>query len=485
MSTRLRPVPAAAPRAILYKRQSTYREESISLELQEQADRDYCERHGYLVAHVIEDAGVSGLKWEKRPGIQEVLRLLRDGEADVVVVYRWSRLSRHRLHQALALDAIERAGARVESATEPFDTETAAGGFGRDVLLAAAHYEAQLKGEQWREAHERRLAKGLPSRGGPRFGYVRAGDTYLPDPATGPLLAGMYADYLDGTGFVTIAKRLNQAGVTTISGGVWSSERVADVLDSGFGGGQLAIGKRRNITYRPGAQQPVIDPDVWEAYREARDSRRGAPGSNRPPVYPLSGLLRCGDCGSSMHATALGRETGYGYMCGRWAKTGQGRCVTVSRAKAERVVQQWLAVLAGEIEQSAAREEVRAARQLVARTDATDLRRQILRLDGRMTKLTAGWTDGLVSDREYASTRDELAAQREVLVERARDAEAKSKTLQQPAGPVVTALLESWDTSPPAALRDLLGVVIARVVVDRPARGPVLVRVVPVEALGR
>lgn len=480
----LRPVPAAAPRAILYLRQSTYREESISLELQEQADRDYCARHGYTVTEVIRDAGVSGLKWEKRPGIQQVLERLRAGSADVVVVYRWSRLSRHRLHQAVALDAIEKAGARVESATEPFDTETAAGGFGRDVLLAAAHYEAQLKGEQWREAHERRLAKGLPSRGGARFGYVREGDAYVPDPVAGPLLAGMYADYLEGAGFSLIARRLNRARVATLSGGVWSADRVADVLDSGFGAGLIARGTRRDATWTAGAHPAVIDDGVWARFREARDARRGRP-SNGAPVYPLSGLLRCGDCGAAMHSAALGRQAGYGYICGRWAKTGEGVCVTVSRAKAERAVLAWLADYASRVEEHAARQQVRAAAQLVARSDATELRRQVVRLDERLNKLTAGWTDGLVPDAAYAATRDQIAGQREELVVRAREAEEKLVSLEGPAMPIVTDLLGSWDRRPAGVRRDMLAALIRRVVVVRPPVGRVTVRVEPVTGLDR
>ena len=45
-------VPVLAPRAVLYLRQSTFREESISLELQEMAGRDYCSRKGYTVVAV-------------------------------------------------------------------------------------------------------------------------------------------------------------------------------------------------------------------------------------------------------------------------------------------------------------------------------------------------------------------------------------------------------------------------------------------------
>lgn len=485
MSSRLRAVPQTAPRALLYLRQSTYREESISLEVQEQANRDFCDRHGYTVSEVITDAGVSGLKWEKRPGIQLVLTRLQERAADVVIVYRWSRLSRHRLHQALALDAIEQAGARVESATEPFDTETAAGGFGRDVLLAAAHYEAQLKGEQWREAQQRRLDRGLPGHGGPRFGYQQSDGGYVPDPVTGPLLAGMYADFVDGSGFQTIARRLNAGGWRTLAGGDWTTERVSAVLDAGFGAGLVAVGKRRQMSWLPGAHDAVVGEVLWARYREAREARRGVPAASRAPKYPLSGLMRCGDCGAAMTATAMGQHAGYGFVCSRWEQTGVGRCVTVSQRKAEGVVKEWLSVLAGEIEADAARESVRAAAQVVARTDAAELRRQIARLDGRLQRLTAGWTDGLVPDSAYAATRDQLMGERDGLVERARGAEEKVRGLTGPAGPRVTALLESWDTAEPAALRDLLSGLVARVVVDRPESGPVAVRVVPLEGLAR
>jgi site-specific DNA recombinase len=466
----LRAVPETAARAVLYLRQSTYREESISLELQEQANRDYCDRHGYTVTEVIRDAGISGLKWEKRPGIQQVMQQLRDGHADVVIVYRWSRLSRHRLHQALALDAIEQAGARVESATEPFDTETAAGGFGRDVLLAAAHYESQLRSEQWKEAHERRRAAGVPITGGVRFGYVISDGAYQPDPVTGPLLAAMYADYIRGVPAGAIARRLNDAGhLVARTGTRWTSAHTLAVMDSGFGAGQLSTGTRRAITYSPGVHPPVIDQQTWAAYQEAREARRGKP-SKSTPAYTLSGLMRCGDCGGGMHSTALGRERGYGFICSAWSKTRAGRCVTVSRAKAERVVLDWLASIVSEVEERSVVEATRTAAQLVARTDAADLRRQVLRLDERLTKLTLGWTDGTVPDAAYTSARTELADRRAELVARARDAETDERDLDGPAVAVVRDLLDRWDEMPVAGRQALLQTLIRAVVVHRPER---------------
>lgn len=477
-------MPQAQPRALALIRVSREREGMVSPELQDTAINDYCARRGYVITERMEGLDESGSRSKSRwwARLDTALGMVESGEVDVIVVWKFSRTARHRLRWAVALDRVETAGGRLESATEQVDVSTSTGRFTRGMLAELNAFEAERIGEQWKEAHSRRLSKGLPSRGGARFGYVRDGDSYTPDLVTGPVLAGMYADYLDGVGFSTLARRLNRAGERTLSGGLWSAERVSDVLDSGFGAGQLAVGKRRDITWLPGVHPPVVDERTWAAYRAARASRRGQP-SNGAPLYPLSGLLRCGDCGALMYAARLGRQAGYGFLCARWAKTGEGVCVTVSRAKAERVVLAWLADYAGEVEEQAARQAVRSAAQLVARTDATGLRRLVVRLDERLNKLTVGWTEGLVPDAAYAATRDQLTAEREELVMRAQEAENRSTALRRPAMPIINALLKGWDTMPSSARRDMLSHLVRQVVVVRPASGPVQVRVDPVVAL--
>ena len=125
----LRPVTAAQPRAIIYLRQSVAKDDSISIEMQEIACRDYCDRMGYAVVDVKDDPGISGRLWTKRPKVQLVMDALERGEADVVVLWKWSRLSRSRKDWALAIDRADLAGGRIESATEPIDTATASGRF--------------------------------------------------------------------------------------------------------------------------------------------------------------------------------------------------------------------------------------------------------------------------------------------------------------------------------------------------------------------
>ena len=44
--------------------------------------------------------------------------MIEHGQADAIVVWRWSRVSRNRLDWAVAVDRVEAAGGALESATE-------------------------------------------------------------------------------------------------------------------------------------------------------------------------------------------------------------------------------------------------------------------------------------------------------------------------------------------------------------------------------
>lgn len=459
----LRPVPDRPPRAVLYLRQSTHREESISIELQETSGRDYCARRGYEVVAVIKDAGVSGLKWEKRPGIQETLRMVKAAEAEKVVVMRWSRLSRQRLHQALALDAIEKAGGEVESSTEPFDTATAGGEFGRDVMLAAAAFESRQKSEQWRQAHDRRRGNGLPHNGTPRAGYVYESGAYWINPDDAERWREVYLKYIDGDGFPFLCKQLNRAGSRNLmSGKPWKITTLMRTMDSGFLAGLVIRDARTNPAYSKGAHDPVIDEELWELYLAARRSRKGK-SNDVTPKYRLSGLVRCGDCAAAMVAGFGKGGPGYVFECGRWRRGEGGRYVSSVRTAIEDAVKEWLedriaASVSEAAEQVPAKPQVsnaRAGRQIVAR--------QINDLDKQLVTLTRQLTTGLVPESIYTQTRDEILAEREPL-----QAELDRLILEDRSPPVDVAgvashLVEHWDALPVDKCRKLLGKLIRHV----------------------
>lgn len=334
---------ASRTRAVLYLRQSVYREESISLELQEHEGREYARRRDYDVVAVEEDAGISGRVWDKRPAVQRVMAMIEAGEADVIVLWKWSRLSRRRLDWAVAADRVESAGGRIESATEPLDVSTSTGRLARGMLTEFAAFESERIGDVWRETHARRIRNGLPATGRPRFGYTYSREAgFQPDPTTGPVLAEMYRTYIQGQSVYALVAELNAGPTRPVAGygpksdGRWSDRTVRRVLDSGFGAGLLRIGDE----HHPGVHTPVITLEEWEAYLEARARRRNYRRIERSE-YLLSGLLRCA-CGSTMTAGQFGHARTPKYRCKAAHEKRRHAGGYVTAALAEEFVMDWV-----------------------------------------------------------------------------------------------------------------------------------------------
>lgn len=172
-------------RAVAYVRVSLEREDMISPELQMKAVSEYCALRDYEIVRVIEDLDLSGRFWKTRP-VDDAIAMLERGDAEVLVVWRWSRVSRNRLDWAMALDRVEVAGGRLESASEGFDTTTATGRFARGMLAEFAAFESDRLADIWREVRDRRISLGLTPFGHEQFGYVKRNGGYVVDKKTGP-----------------------------------------------------------------------------------------------------------------------------------------------------------------------------------------------------------------------------------------------------------------------------------------------------------
>jgi DNA invertase Pin-like site-specific DNA recombinase len=470
---RLDVVPETPYRAVIYCRQSLKKEESISLPLQETVNRDYCARQGYTVAAVITDQK-TGQEWEKRKGVQRVMQMVLAGEADRVILYRWSRISRVRLHQAQAIHAIEQAGAEIESATEPFDTRTAAGEFGRDQMLGFAVFQGKLIGEQWTEAHERRRNNGLPHAGGRRWGYRQVNRDYVVDEALADIDRWRYAEYIAGRGFPSLATELNRRGIGNAYGRPWNTEGLSKSMDSGFSAGLLVTntGRGRGNTKWLAASHPaVIDADTWAAYRRARFQRHTMPPRTVEPVYPLTGLMFCADCGYSMYPATHQGQSGFDYVCGRYRSTGLGRSVRTRRARVEQAVLAWLADIAEDVETSSRAARAGERIRLRAHVDATIAAREVGDIDKQLTTLTRQLAREVIPESVYITARDELMTER-AQAQKALDlAIAGADVPARPPRDVAVNLVENWDILSVRVRRTLLAQLVRGVLV-MPSPGP-------------
>lgn len=441
-----------AQRAVIYMRQSTFREESISLELQESACRAHAERAGYDVVAVEADPGISGRTFD-RPAVRRVMAMIAAREADVIVLWKWSRLSRSRRDWAVASDEVDRAGGRIESATEAIDTGTSTGRLARGVMVEFAAFESERIGDVWREAHARRLAQGKPINGKARFGYTydREQQLHLPDPVTGPVLAEAYRRYLAGESFYQLTAWIRETGHPPAAGygpgaRPWHSVTLRRVLDSGFGAGKLLV----DGEHREGAHEGVITPGEWARYQARRGERAQRPRGERS-VYLLSGLLRCGRCGDRMqYSPRSGRGSGPQIRC-RAGIEGRGheKALTLARHP-ETAVQTWLAETAPALEH-----DITLRGAAPSHDRHTRLEREQERIYDALTGLAMRLAEGAISTEVHARAAAQYD-QRLAQITRELDQLAVRRAAPSPTASAVVRLAEDWEILPIHARREAL-----------------------------
>lgn len=442
-------------RAVIYMRQSTAREESISLELQETACRDYAGRHGYDVVAVEADPGISGRTFA-RPGVQAVMAMVGRGDVDVILIWKWSRLSRNRLDWYQAADEAQQAGGRIESATEPIDTSTSIGRLSRGMMIEIAAFESDRAGDQWREAHERRVRQGRPHHGKNRFGYRYdpAQKLHVPDPVTAPIVRDLYQRYIDGTSIYQLVQWLNRHEVPTVEHGgkrgapSWAESTLRGVLDNPFPTGRFIY---RGETL-DGAHEAIVPLELWEAYREKRRARATRPRAESSG-YLLSGIVRCKACGTVLTGSkATGGLRYYRCATGFTRGTHEGgyiRCSTVeSEVKIE--LRRW----ADRLDRAARAEIADGGVEPAPAVSVGALEARRKRATTAMASLALQVAEGVPKD-VVAEAMKELVAKRDRLDAQIAEVRA-AVAAPAPDREQVLSLLEDWDVLPVVHRREMI-----------------------------
>jgi DNA invertase Pin-like site-specific DNA recombinase len=174
------------------------------LEAQRQAIVTECERRGWKLINVVEDAGWSA-KDLKRPGIQEALKVLKEGDARALVAAKLDRLSRSMIDFTALMATAQKQGWALVALDCAVDTTTPAGEAMANVLATFAQFERRLISQRTKDALAVKKAQG-----------VRIG---RPPVMPKGVVARISHMRTKGLSYRAIADRLNADGVPTAQGG--------------------------------------------------------------------------------------------------------------------------------------------------------------------------------------------------------------------------------------------------------------------------
>lgn len=294
-------------RVALYIRVSTQEQakEGYSIGEQEKRLRSYCEAMQWDIFKVYVDPGYSGGD-TNRPGLQDLMRDVKAGLIDKVVVYKLDRLSRSQKDTLILIeDVFLTNNVDFVSMSESFDTATPVG---RAVLGLLAVF-AQLERDQIKE----RMGMGKEARA--KEGKWGGGSSvpigYEYNPATQLLTVNEYEKmqvleavdlFLKGTPLRTICNLFHNKGYTYVgkSGRVseWDPKRLKYVFQS-----KLYLGyiKHRGEWYKAD-HEPILDEDTSNQLLKLLEQRKEAYAKHTKrcsgQTTYLGGMIYCKKCGA-------------------------------------------------------------------------------------------------------------------------------------------------------------------------------------------
>lgn len=130
-------------RAGLYARVSTAEQQTLPLQMI--AMQDYAQRRGWTIVAEVQDVG-SGAK--KRPKREELLKLARRRQLDVIIVWRLDRWGRSLFDLTQSLEDLRTIGVDFVSITEALDLTTPTGRAMAGMLSIFAQFEREVLRER-------------------------------------------------------------------------------------------------------------------------------------------------------------------------------------------------------------------------------------------------------------------------------------------------------------------------------------------------
>ena len=301
--------------AILYLRVSDPKQakKGSGLSSQEIRGREYAKFLQIPVAEIFHDDGISG-KILDRPAVQEMLAFLNKAKAGtryVVIVDDISRLARdYRVHFDLR-DAIEKAGALLDSPSTTFKAiRDADSNYVEGIQALGAQHFREKNAETSRNRKWARLKGGLwPYKApvGYRFEMTHQhGNMLVRDEPAASILQEAFEGYAAGR-FATQAevKRFLESQPDfpgKLPNGTLRAQRITDLITHPIYAG-FVFCKVLDIPLTKAKHEPLISLETFEKMQERRASKAVAPArKDIHEDFPLRNFVSCRCCGNPLTA---------------------------------------------------------------------------------------------------------------------------------------------------------------------------------------
>ncbi|HBZ35379.1 MAG TPA: resolvase [Rikenellaceae bacterium] len=342
--------------AAIYTRVSTREqaEAGYSIEEQEKLLRTYCTENQIALYKVYSDKGISGKSIKGRPGIQNMLADAELKKFDIILVWRFNRLSRRLLDTLQIVEKLSYKNIELKSITEMTELNTLQGRLQLHIMSSFGEYERGQIAENVKMGMDARAKEGRWN-GGIVLGYdlidvpdsnrKRGENMLVINKKEADVVKHIFDLYYNGKGYKSIANQLNKEGYQTKKGNPFAITSIKDIVSNPLYSGMIrydvrsnwASKRRRGINPNPilvpGIHEPIISKEMFAKVQELIRAKSGKSNKTFAGSYPLTGILRCPVCNSGMVAGRVVSTRKDGtknviryYYCGAWRNKGTAVC---------------------------------------------------------------------------------------------------------------------------------------------------------------
>lgn len=319
--------------AFISARYSTDNQNPDSIEVQVTKCREWCHQNNIPVLGIYADEATSGMK-DTRIQYEQMMKQLRMGFADTVVIYDQSRMFRKMTAWFAFRDELSAMGVQVVSVTQPM--------IGKDLRdptnfltegsMALFNQIWALQSRQKTMEKMRFMARNGQHTGGkPALGYVVKDGRLEVCEEEAAVVRRIFREYADGKSYQQIISGLNRDGIKTKRGNAFGSNSLHDLLHNEKYIGVLTYGQ---LPYREDGSRnthckdvsnairiedalpAIIDKDTFDIVQNRMSQNKRQQGG-RPPKnreYPLRGKVYCAECKTAMTISTSQQKYNY-YRC--------------------------------------------------------------------------------------------------------------------------------------------------------------------------
>ena len=443
---------------------------SQSVQNQESLLREFVQQHRLSVYDTYIDDGWSGTNFD-RPAFQRMIADIEAKKVNMVITKDLSRLGRdyiltghymeryfpeHRVRYISLLDGIDTGVDSTANDITPF----------RAIMNDMYAKDISKKIKSVKRDKQR---KGQFIGGKPVYGYKMhptEKNKIVIDEEVAPIVRRIFALALSGMSCRNIATLLNQEGVptpATYAGlpvarpgpytGLWSSERISDMLQNETYIGNMVQGRSVKISYKSkkclkqnpanwvvveGTHEPLVDRETFQKVRMLVNSRRHP--RSRTYDFLLKGLIFCHECGYPL--TVLNRKNSKGedvlyFVCRtyqRFTKAGVCTCHSIKEktvtdvviAKVREVCQAYLNP--DELLPVAQEAVENARKQSSLETELQALQSKIDSLTANLDRMYTDRLSGLLPEADFQRIFGRIKLEREQMEEKRQELELRQKS---------------------------------------------------------